>query len=388
METVIVIGSYVMGYGVIRSFANKPVKIVALSYENVDFAHRSRYVDKWYTIPHPRKNEQEFINFLINKSNEWKDAVIFDTDDNVASTISKNKDILLKYYKIVAASWDMMKIFLEKKNAWNIALKAGVPHPINYTPNSKSDFEEIKKNLKFPILLKPVRGHEFKAKFNKKNFEVRDIQEYDNYVDKCLEAKQEVMVQEIVPGPDTNIYKCLTYINSQNQVAGLFFYNKIRQNPPRYGVHRVCTSAPRNEEVLKLLNKLLESSGYKGFLTVEFKKDPRDGSLKFIEGNVRMPRNIFLTTAAGVNFPWIIYKDLMHNEQIYFDTYNDHMYWIEIYADILNSIFKHSLENYSIKDYLRPYFSKDKIFAIFNWKDPIPFLVHTFKLPRVIFRRD
>ena len=388
MQTIIVIGSYVMGYGVIRSFANKPVNIIALSYENVDFAHRSKYVAEWYKVPHPRKNEKEFIDFLLEKAQEWNGAIIFDTDDNVSSTISRNRDALLKFYKIVAASWDMMKIFLEKKNAWHIALKAGVPHPTNFLPVTKSDFEDIKNQIKFPCLLKPVSGHEFKEKFNKKNFVVNNLEEYDKYVDICLENNQEVMVQEIISGPDTNIFKCLTYVNSKNKLAGLFFYNKIRQNPPRYGVHRVCTSAPRNEEIEKLLNQLLESSGYKGFLTVEFKKDLRDGTLKFIEANVRMPRNIFLTTASGINFPWIIYMDLMNDEQIYFDTYNDHMYWIEIYSDILNSLFRHSLENYTIKDYLKPYFSKDKIFAIFNLKDPVPFLYHTLKLPKILFRRD
>lgn len=381
-KTVIVIGCYVGGIGVIRSFANKPVKIIALSYEKLDFAHRSKYVKEWYRIPHPRENENEFIDFLVKYGEKWKGAVIFDTDDNTATTVSKNKKILSAYYKIVSADWELMSLFINKNKAWEIALKSGVPHPLNFIANTKADFERIKEDINFPCLLKPVRGHEFRGKFNVKNFEINNIEEYDKYVDLCLKENQEIMVQEIIPGPDTNLFKCMTYINSKNQSSGLFFYNKIRQNPPKFGVLRVCISAPFNKEVERLFKLLLQGSGYKGFLTVEFKKDIRDGKLKFIEANVRMPRNIYLPLAAGVNFPWIIYKDLVENEQIYFNNYNDHLYWIEIYSDLLNTIFRHSRENYTLSDYILPYLSRDKTFAIFNLKDPLPFIVQTLKLPR------
>lgn len=384
-KTVIVIGCYVGGLGVIRSFANKPVKIIALSYEKIDFAHRSKYVNEWHRIPHPRESEKEFIEFLMRNGEKWRGAVIFDTDDNAATSVSKNKKMLSEYYKIVSADWELMSLFINKNKAWEIALKSGVPHPLNFIANSKSEFEKIKEEINFPCLLKPVRGHEFRGKFNVKNFEANNIQEYDKYVNLCLKENQEVMVQEIIPGPDTNLFKCMTYINTKNQISGLFFHNKIRQNPPKFGVGRVCISAPFNSEVERLFKLLLQGSGYKGFLTVEFKKDIRDGKLKFIEANVRMPRINYLPMACGINFPWMIYKDLVENEQIYFNNYHDHLYWIEIYSDLLNTIFRHSRENYTLSEYISPYFSKDKTFAIFSLKDPLPFIIQTLKLPRFLF---
>lgn len=384
MQKVIVIGCYVMGYGVIRSLAEKEVEIIALTYDSADFAHRSKYVSEWFKIPHPRLDEVNFINFLLEKSSQWEGSIIFDTDDTIATAISKNKSVLSKYYKIVAADFEMVNNFLDKKNAWEIALKAGVPHPQNFIPKSKSEFDEIKNKIKFPCLFKPIHGHEFKEILKVKNFVANDSEEYERCAKICLDNNQEVMVQEIISGPDTKIYKCMTYVNSKNEYAGLFFYNKVRQNPPGYGVHRVCTSAPYNQKIDELFKKLIKASNYRGFLTVEFKEDPRDGSLKFIECNVRMPRNIYLPTAAGVNFPWIIYSDLMLNEQIYFTSYNDNLFWIEWISDLLNSVFRHSKEKFTLKDYMKPYFSSDKVYAILNLKDPLPFLVATSKLYRFL----
>lgn len=384
MQKVIVIGCYVMGYGVIRSLADKGFEIIALTYDNADFAHRSKYVSQWFSIPHPRLDEINFINFLLDKVKHWEGSVIFDTDDTIATAISKNKNILSKYYKIVAADWEMVNIFLDKKNAWQIALNAGVPHPKNFIPKTKADFDEIKNKIKLPCLFKPIHGHEFKEILKVKNFVANSFDEYDEYSDICLKNKQEVMVQEIISGPDTKIFKCMTYINSKGNYSGLFFYNKVRQNPPGYGVHRVCMSAAYNAQIEDLFKKLIDAAGYRGFLTVEFKEDPRDGQLKFIECNVRMPRNIYLPTAAGVNFPWIITSDLLFDKQIYFKSYNDQMYWIEIISDLLNSVFRHSKENFRLKDYLQPYLSSDKVYAIFNMKDPLPFVISLSKLYRFL----
>jgi len=42
----IIIGCYVGGIGVIRSLAVRNIRIIALSYEDVDFAHRAKYVSE------------------------------------------------------------------------------------------------------------------------------------------------------------------------------------------------------------------------------------------------------------------------------------------------------------------------------------------------------
>jgi hypothetical protein len=97
-----------------------------------------------------------------------------------------------------------------------------------------------------------------------------------------------------------------------------------------------------------------------------------------------MPRNNQLPFSCGVNFPWIIFSDLNNKTLEKFTSYNDKKYWIELYSDILNSIFRHSKENYSIKEYLAPYLSRNKIFAVLNLKDPLPFIYQTFKLLRFL----
>jgi predicted ATP-grasp superfamily ATP-dependent carboligase len=105
-----------------------------------------------------------------------------------------------------------------------------------------------------------------------------------------------------------------------------------------------------------------------------------------MEVNVRMTRNIWLATYCGVNFPWIIYMDLVENRQIEIKDYKEDVYYIEFYADLFNSIFRHNKENFTLRDYIKPYLSKNKTFAVFSSNDLAPFLKQTMILPMTFYR--
>ena len=379
---VLVVGSHVSGLAVIRALGAKGIDSIALSFENDDFGNVSKYLSERVAIPHPRLQEKKFIDFMIRNGDRWRGSLIIDTDDNGAVAISKHKKELENYYKVATAEWELLRLFLEKKEAHRIAVECGVPHPQNFLPQTMGDLEEIKNKIHYPAILKPVHGHEFFSIFNFKNFEVNSDEDLTGKFKLCLDAKQEVMLQEIIIGPETNLYKMQTYVNSKGQLSAKFFWNKIRQHPPMFGVGRVGVSSTRNEEVEYLSKKLIEHSKYRGYFSIEFKKDLRDDQLKLMEVNIRMPRNGILATASGINFPWIIYKDLVDDEQVTVNNYKTNFYYIEIGLDIYNAIFKRKKENFKIKDYLKPYLSRNKVFAVFSLSDLKPFFKQIFLMIR------
>ena len=86
MKKAIVIGCRVNGFGVIRSLGLKNFQIIAMSYDKTDFGHASKYVYERVKIPHPRREEREFVNFLIKNSYKWKDSC--NADMSKSATIS------------------------------------------------------------------------------------------------------------------------------------------------------------------------------------------------------------------------------------------------------------------------------------------------------------
>jgi predicted ATP-grasp superfamily ATP-dependent carboligase len=373
MDKVIVIGCYIPGMAVIRALANKNLHIITMTYSENDIAHLSKYVTEVVRVPHPQKEPEQFVDCLLSNAYRWENSLILESADHTSVILSRNKELLSKHYRIVTPDWNIFETFLEKEKTYALAARCGVPHPKTYNPDSLADLENCA-DLQYPLMLKPVRSFEFVNKFHVKNFVVNNEAELANKFRLCMENQFPVVLQEIIPGPDENLYKLQGYINSHGEMVGKFFHRKLRQNPPHFGVMRVGISTERNPELEQLTIRLLDRIEYRGYFSIEFKKDPRDNQLKLMENNCRFPRCGLLATAAGVNYPWIIYLDLVKNEQIDTHEYKIGTYLIELYADISNSIQHHKEEDIRFWDYVRPYFARDKAFAELDFHDLKPFM--------------
>ena len=371
LEKVIVMGCSLTGYAVIRALANRNMYIIAITYSKRDVAQLSRYVSEVAQSPAPAQEEQ-FVACLLQNADRWAGALILETADSAAITLSKNKERLSKYYRIATPDWDVLSIFVEKEKTYALAKQYDIPHPKSIPLIRLEDAENISEIL-YPCIIKPVLSAPFTDRFHVKNFEIHNARELEEKFKLCLDAGLAMILQEIIPGPDDNLYKMQGYVNSQGKLVGRFFYRKLRQHPPQFGVARVGISTDRHPDVERLTEELLARANYRGYFSNEFKLDPRDGQLKLIENNCRMPRSGMLAIACGINFPWLMYQDLVLNQQGDISHYKVGTYWIDFWTDIYDSFFRRKKEEIGLRDYLGPYFARDKIFSDLDLADLKPF---------------
>ena len=366
---VLVIGCCLTGYAVMRALADRDIDLVAVTYLDRDVAQLSRHVSEVAHSPIPESGE-EFVEFLIKNADRWGGALILETADRVAVTLAKYKKELSKHYRIATPDWDVLSVFVEKEKTYALAEKLGIPHPKSLYLEHDTEVPDVL----FPCILKPVRGFEFAAKFQRKNFQVNDEAELNDKLKLCRDAGLPMILQEIIPGSDENLYKMQGYINSKGVTVGKFFYRKLRQNPPRFGIARVGVSVDKYPEVERLTDKLLHHTNYRGYFSNEFKFDARDGQLKLIENNCRMPRSGMLATKSGVNFPWLMYQDLVLDIQSDVTQYKTGTYWIDLWSDMYNLVVSRHEEGISLADYVAPYLARDKVFSDLNFSDLNPFI--------------
>lgn len=381
MKKAVVIGCHTNGLGVIRSLALENFHIIAMHYDPTEFAHTSRHVHEKVRIPHPYAEEKRFIEFLIANSDKWKNALLIETNDEALIAVSKNKDNLEKHYKIATPEWHVLRKFIEKPETYKLAEECGVPYPKTVLPKTFDVLKKMKDEISYPCILKPVLSHEFMSRFKSKNFQASNPDELLTKFEACRKSGLEVMVQEIIPGPDSNIFQCLMYIGSNGNSNAVFLDRKIRQNPPKFGVARVAISEDAIPQISKFTERMLKEGGFSGVAHSEFKEDPRDNEFKLMEINGRTSRSNWLATYCGVNLPWITYMDLVEKEHIEMTGYKKGVYWIELYQDIANSILNRNREELEFKDYIRPYLSPDKTFADLSKEDLMPFLKRISLLP-------
>ena len=351
--------------------------VIAMTHSMSEIGCASRYVSQLVQMPHPGESEKAYIDFLLENGPKWQGSLMLETGDYMAVALSRHKEVLSDYYRMVTPPWSVLACYLEKDALYRLADACEVPHPLSLSPHSLEDLEKVQEKLLFPCIVKPVNSHEFVKHFGTKMFHAHSYGELVPLYKKANKAGFKVVVQEIIPGPESNFERLQAYVNSKGVMAARFFNAKIRQHPPNFGVMRIGKSMPENEEVERLTRRILQQGGYKGYCSAEYKRDPRDNKLKLIEINVRMPRSGWLAIQAGVNFPYIIYKDLVEDVQLEYGDYNKDLYWIECHTDWMNILKNRAQEPFAFSDYVKPYFASNKAFAVWDSHDIGPFVRQT-----------
>ena len=169
-----------------------------------------------------------------------------------------------------------------------------------------------------------------------------------------------------------------------------FTGRKLRQWP--CGVGNTSMAEPVDcPEVEKETVRLFEMLRFKGFGSVEFKRDGKDGRYKIMEPTVgRINLQSEVATANGVNLPWMAYAYLAGMERVHRRIVPRPVRWINEFTDLRSGLSQVGKKTLSFSAWLRSY-RAPRYYAVFAWNDPAPFLVTTWQIlwrnaKRMVFR--
>ena len=92
-----------------------------------------------------------------------------------------------------------------------------------------------------------------------------------------------------------------------------------------------------------------------------------------VEINARIGTGVNLPVQAGVDFPWIMYKDLVDHEKIKMNKYDIGLKWIYLSSDLVNFFIYRTQEDWKFREYVNVYKGK-KTFAVYDPYDLRPFI--------------
>ena len=168
----------------------------------------------------------------------------------------------------------------------------------------------LRDRIVFPCLIKPSEIHAVKGYMaGRKVLIARTVEAFDAIVADLPVTPMVWVVQEIVPGPESNITLWCAWLDRDGRPRQAFTARKLRQFPPGFGSASLVASAA-DEETRELSERLLTGIGFRGIAAAEFKRDPRDGRLKAIEVNARPSLWFAASTAAGRTVALAAYRDL------------------------------------------------------------------------------
>ena len=361
------------GLGAVRSLARAGVPVVGVGVDPDRFGFSTRF-GTTAQCPNPVTHPDELLRFFQRRGSRLdQPGILLPASDEFVQFIWRYRTELSEYFRFNSASADVMEAGFNKRRQYDLAERLGVPYPTTAYPTSMTEVRAMQHELEYPAFVKACLPHLWRARFPQhgKGVKVHNAQELVAIMDEVLPSGIEMMVQSIVPGPNTQHVNVRAYMSESGEPLGVFTSQKIRQYPVQFGVGTMAQSID-DPELLELGLRYFEGSGFRGFGYIEFKRDIRTGEPKMIELNARFSAQIIHSTDCGMNFPLIQYLDLAGHPPAAQTTYRTGVRWVHTVNDL------RSARDHMRSGELSPLafagsWLKARSFAVLAFDDPRPF---------------
>jgi D-aspartate ligase len=301
----VVVGGELNGLGVCRSLAAGGAPVWVVDTKRSNPALWSRYARPVLT---DTLDGYGFVNFLRDlQSRIGERPFLVVTDEPALLTISEHREELEALYRFRLPDHDTVLMLHDKARFHESAVKHGWPVPNGMVVRDRADLTGIA-SLRPPMILKPADKRHFHDGRTPRLVVAENCHSAVSAAERLLPLAGEVLVQEVIEGPDDDIYFCLFYRGRGGETIGMFTGRKLASTPPGTGSTAFCTAAT-NESLERTTREILDHVQYFGFGGIEYKRDARDGRFLIIEPTVgRTDWQEEVATLAGVNIPLMAYR--------------------------------------------------------------------------------
>ncbi|MEW9920331.1 hypothetical protein AB2B41_12000 [Marimonas sp. MJW-29] len=301
-----VLGLSPTGLYAIRELGAEGIPVIGVGTEAQSGA-ASRYLQDLILEP---DEERRLAELIKRAGHERSKPVLIPTSDQDLEFIIRHREALADAFVFQESYGDGLAAqILTKADFYRLCDEYGVEYPSLHEVE-KPDMPGLAHSIDFPVLIKPSRIHDIKSEMaGQKGWVARDATDYAQVTHSIPEHAGTLLVQEIVPGPESEITLFTAYFDREGRAHQSFTCRKLRQYPPGFGSASLVISEDE-PETREIAERFLQDIGFRGIAAAEFKRDPKTGKRKIIEINPRPSLWFSASTAAGKTVALASYRDL------------------------------------------------------------------------------
>ena len=373
----------------LRSFYQANLSVPA-AYTELTTFRWSRYLDNFVHLPaNPDQQLETLIDF-----GKAHGGFLVPTNDEFIGLVSKNRDLLDRYFNIPLPSWDIVGPMMDREQSNAVASKLGIKVPKTWAADDIEELDQIIAQLDFqnadyilktrsvlsePADLAGIRQTK-PAPTNSKDF-----------LSACQEIQRRTgsypLIQQVIPGGADAAIGVTMVVNPAGEVISAYCVRRLRLKTYKLGsgyVHPyvlgsvVWCETIHDEEAMEAARQLVKTFNYSGQITIEFRRDSRDNSMYLMKIEPRPVRATSLSASLGMDVAKSLYG-AFHGEalQIKHD-YEDGLGWLYI-QPYLSSLIKN--EHGNRMDLLKLLRKVGKLRAFGEeFMDPLPLATGIIKL--------
>ena len=315
--SVVVAGAFQTGVVLMRDLRKRGLKVCAFDCVPGQPGFKTIY-GKTHLCPNPDIDPAGWMRFMLDLRQQLGgvNPVLIPSADIFVSAIAEHASELAKHFVFCAEAMPVQALLATKKRQYEVAAKFGMPVPRTKFVGSLEEIREFSREASFPCIVKPVHFRDWqKAAANhplycEKLTMAASPEELESKYLLAAAINPEMVVQEIIQGPDTAKLVYLSCYGKDGTRLGSALFRQMRTMPMNYGSASIVEPID-DTEAHDLADNFLRNVGYAGICELELKRDTRDGTVKLIEANPRYSVTSDAATYVGVELGWLHYLDLI-----------------------------------------------------------------------------
>jgi D-aspartate ligase len=380
LPSAILFGGFFQTFRVVESLAARSIPVYVLN-DRWAVARYSRLA-KAIRLPEDEPYVQAATDFLTSDaSNYLAGSVLLAAGDQELEVLSSHRETLARKFRLDLSNPFAQKMMLNKLATYKAAKEVGVTTPQFWEIKTEADLHQLRHEFTYPLIAKPHVAHVFMREFKRKFFVAQYFQELLDCYRVAERAGIDVVLLEMIPGPDSKLCSYYTYLDEEGNALFDFTKRVIRRYPVNMGLASYHIT-DHVEGIREPALRLFRHVGLQGLANAEFKYDDRDGRFKLIECNARFTAANTLVAKAGCDLGNFVYNRIVGIPQAPPTKFRSGLRLWDPPRDFRAFLELRERGEMTVVQWLSSIMHRNSI-AYFSWRDPVPSILRLCKRARV-----
>lgn len=287
-----------------RSFGRRNLEVHAVPFAAEPPALSSKYINAIHEIPHHDADPVEWRKRMQQLVAEHDFDLIVPCTDAAIFALHKNRD-LFDDHALAIPNQMGIDHFFDKQVTHELARKLRIPVAKFHQLGKPTSEDSLLDEFELPFVIKPTRTF-WPGK--DKHADVVEIvesrEQLSGFLD-SLQLKERYSAEAYFEGDGVGI----SVLAQNGKISQAFQHRRLREGRGGSSSYRI--SETLHPEMLRAVEKLCDYTSYSGVCMFEFRQNADTGQWILLEVNARFWGSMALPVALGVDFPNLLYDQLV-----------------------------------------------------------------------------